>query len=130
VAADRAALLALAARIEALAAPCREVDAEVMTAFGHEVMVDTVNNDEPGIVIEGDNPMEFAFGPCPRLTASLDAALALMAEVLPGVGFTMCLKPWGKGDIWMLEGVCSLDALPACALTATVCRAVAAGLPA
>jgi len=72
--ADRAALLALADRIEALTEPSREVDAEVWCALGMPLN-GTLRSTMDAIVLSGV---------APKLTASLDAAMALKDELLPG----------------------------------------------
>lgn len=72
--ADRATLLALAADVEAAEGPDRELDRRILACFGKvREQTGTVTLSEAMTLWQTD-----------RVTASADAALALMQEALPG----------------------------------------------
>lgn len=86
---DRATLLKLAADVEAADGPDRELDARVWVALhGGEIIAL-----QPGYVQSGDWS---AVGFTQAYTDSVDAALALMADVLPGWGYTLIKGADGK----------------------------------
>jgi hypothetical protein len=121
---DRATLLDLASRVEALAAPSREIDAEVWCALhpGWTPHAPT------GWAISPDN----LAGIVREYTASLDAALALMAEVMPGHFGGITLRGvWAGAHLYSEPQAADIvygesAARPACAMVAAVLRAVAA----
>ena len=102
----RAALLALADRVEALTGPCRETDAEV-----HHAILQGIGT---GL-----------YGTQPSYTASLDAAMTLVPE---GHTWSADLNLGKKAFAWcyddkMLSGRPCKAATPALALTAAALRA-------
>jgi hypothetical protein len=103
--ADRATLLDLASRVEALTEASILIEGEICDALG------------------------VSAHPLPLLTASLDAAHALMAEVLPGweLDLTISTRSTARIDPPDFDGeeCLALATLPACALVAAVLRAVA-----
>ena len=85
--ADPAALLRLATDIEALEEPDREMDARVAEAFGHKIEWRSARYTQeitPVIFWQTPHPYAGMREQCPLYTASVDAALSLMADVLPG----------------------------------------------
>jgi hypothetical protein len=128
--ADPFALLALAARIEALTEPSRKIDAEVEALIGDEV-------DTPGSHLLGGfhrGRGAYLRQTARLFTASLDAVMALKAEVRPGWDVQMAHE---SGDLcWanvfsdgLMDSYQSGEgrgATLACAMLAAVLRAVAA----
>lgn len=129
--ADPAALLALAAECEAAGGPDRELDARVWVALhGGEIVAL-----QPGYVQSGDWS---AIGFTQTYTASVDAALFLLREVLPGWGSSLWtvesndyprrpheVSIWPPAPIAMQYFSASAPTLPL-ALVVAVLRAVAA----
>ena len=113
---DPVALRALADRVEALAGPDREVDAQVGRYFAAQFL--------------GYVPWEPQTG-CAKFTASLDAALSLVPEgwvwmtgCAPDGAFFATLSPTDESGI-ALGMIDTLAATPALALCAAALRALA-----
>lgn len=133
--AQRRDLTALAERVEGLAGACRETDVLIVQALYPDI-----GPCEPHCA--GDTPIfwndPLYKKPCPPLTASLDAVVALIERELPGCGFVVSKNAGGNkrspciacieqdDDRWTYEGwpQC-LGATPALALLAATLRALA-----
>jgi hypothetical protein len=117
-------LLALAAEIEALTEPSREMDARVLVAV-HEglTVVSTWWGDS---CIKGPDE---STNPAPLLTASLDAAMALKDELLPGWDWYLArdgeIIACSVEEPDRIEQEIAHAALAPCAFLAAVLRAVA-----
>ena len=127
--AQRRDLTALAERVEGLAGACRETDVLIVQALYPDI-----GPCEPHCA--GDTPIfwndPLYKKPCPPLTASLDAVVALIERELPGWAWK-CVKPvpgqWKSyGEVWASDaGFFSGNAdTPALALLAATLRALAA----
>ncbi len=149
---DKAGLVGLAERVEALAGPCRETDAliwEIVAPDEWAVFVAQNRAMMPKARLEADKLATLAArakASAPRFTASLDAAMTLVPEGLRlqigewddekhlrprGPWQAILTKPGcssGFGD--MLGFRCEHAATPALALTAAALRAIAAHLAA
>ena len=146
---DKAGLVALAERVEALAGPCRETDRAIWhDHFGHCRHANTVRSgaqsdtgfdcvdcgaDSWGNKSKAPYPVGDRLNDAaPAFTASLDAAMTLVPE---GWATRLAVEDrhshsWG----WTLRGGYGVDAhgraaTPALALTAAALRAIAAGQP-
>jgi hypothetical protein len=127
---SKAALLALADRVQALTGPCRETDSAVSIALfpDQHALVD---------LVRGQMSSWWAMINCiTRYTASLDAAMTLVPEWW---SYQAWQGPSGRPHEWLLRTIRDGDkcytevnskaATPAIALTAAALRAIAAQMP-
>jgi len=95
----------LIARMEALTEPSREVDAEIMAACFDwaknepQYLAYYCVGDEDPIYFHAPIGSPYQKNPPPKLTASLDAAVALAERVLPGCNATIDILP-PSATIW------------------------------
>ncbi len=131
---DKAGLVGLADRVEALAGACRETDALACAASGWEVITDKKDGKPYYEPIKG-----YSWQPVPAYTASLDAAMTLVPDDAfwrvghDGEGkdpslFKATIGITKEGDVWMTFRV-AVATTPAPALTAAALRSIAAGQP-
>lgn len=126
-------------RVEKLNKPDREIDAHVhaVTHGGRVHFIDTADN-----TVVWEKPIDgfwirrlLNLSRVPRLTASLDAAVALTERLLPGQEWAVGRRDnfcnaWGKVRIGTLESVADVAPTPAIALVLATLKALAATHPA
>jgi len=135
---DKAGLVALADRVEALAKECGQTDREIFAALGTHVFEKRDRDKKAWWYPVDDSkwsPRIDEYLKIPRFTASLDAAMTLVPK-----------RSWTRFDVWPEDfgastasvyligrdiegGFSARAATPALALTAAALRAIAAGQP-
>lgn len=103
---DRSTLLDLIARLEAATGPDRDTDLVIMQVLFPECAMYFP-------LCQGDEPVfwhgPFAKQECPKLTASIDAAVALIERVLPGAEWSAARNSNGEYFGWIVS-----DGMPHC----------------
>ncbi len=124
---DKAGLVGLAERVEALAGACRETDCLVFCAMAHDHSPFEYHGGECVLAVMGGFSARLDWADLPHVTASLDAAMTLAAdERTAKFGGALAMLRWA------IDGLArygkSIDALPRY-VTAAALRAIAAGQP-
>ena len=136
---DKAALLALADRVEAMTGPDRGVDAAIVLAICRGATVGHYAADDDGDIVFHAAAIGIRDkSTCPHFTASLDAAMTLVPEGVCGEKrfLQLTIAPLGCDIVeYRCEIIdtiggqksCSKALTEACAITAAALRAIAGG---